>query len=129
MIRLDFQLASNIASTGLPEDCIPEIHLGKGVSLLGLFRPNGERQELRYARHDHDPSTRAKTSANLEIKNNNFTVSEVCNRLQISTRGPGDCNPADGVGEKPSSAAQKWSRLGRGWLPIPRGSRGRGWDE
>jgi hypothetical protein len=46
MIHLDFNLACNIACTGLPEGWVIEIHLEKGVSLLGLFPPNGARQEF-----------------------------------------------------------------------------------
>jgi len=46
MIRLDFNLACNMACTGLPEGWVIEIHLEKGVSLLGLFPPNGARQDF-----------------------------------------------------------------------------------
>jgi hypothetical protein len=46
MIRLDFDLACNMARTGLPDGWVIEIHLEKGVSLMGLFPPNGARQDL-----------------------------------------------------------------------------------
>jgi hypothetical protein len=46
MIRLDFDLACLMACAGLPEGWVIEIHLEKGVSLLGLFPPNGARQDF-----------------------------------------------------------------------------------
>jgi hypothetical protein len=46
MIRLDFDLACHMACTGLPEGWVIEIHLEKGVSLLGLFPPIGARQDF-----------------------------------------------------------------------------------
>jgi len=46
MIRLDFNLACHMACTGLPDGWVIEIHLEKGVGLLGLFPPNGARQEF-----------------------------------------------------------------------------------
>lgn len=49
MIRLDFDLACNMASKALPEGWVIEIHLEKGVSLLGLFPPNGARQDFNTA--------------------------------------------------------------------------------
>jgi hypothetical protein len=46
LIRLDFEAACNMACTGLPDGWVIEIHLEKGVSLLGLFPPSGARQEF-----------------------------------------------------------------------------------
>jgi hypothetical protein len=46
MIRLDFNAACKMACASLPEGWVIEIHLEKGVSLLGLFPPNGARQDF-----------------------------------------------------------------------------------
>jgi hypothetical protein len=46
MIRLDLNAACNMACAALPEGWVIEIHLEKGVSLLGLFPPNCARQDF-----------------------------------------------------------------------------------
>jgi hypothetical protein len=46
MIRLDFDVACRMAREALPEGWVIEIHLEKGVCLLGLFPPNGARQDF-----------------------------------------------------------------------------------
>jgi hypothetical protein len=46
MIRLDFEAACNMARAALPDGWSIEIHLEQGVSLLGLFPPNGARQDF-----------------------------------------------------------------------------------
>jgi acyl CoA:acetate/3-ketoacid CoA transferase beta subunit len=46
MVHLDLNAACNVACSGLPEGWVIEIHLEKGVTLLGLFPPNGARQDF-----------------------------------------------------------------------------------
>jgi hypothetical protein len=46
MIRLDLNAACNMACAGLPEGWVLEIRLEKRASLLGLFPPNGARQDF-----------------------------------------------------------------------------------
>jgi hypothetical protein len=44
MVHLDLNAACNMACTGLPDGWAIEIHLEKGVTLLGLFPPTGEQE-------------------------------------------------------------------------------------
>jgi hypothetical protein len=46
MIRLDFSTACNMACSELPDGWEIEIQLERGISLLGLFPPNGARQDF-----------------------------------------------------------------------------------
>jgi hypothetical protein len=46
MTYRDFELPCNMACAGLPEGWVIEMHLEKGTRSLGLFPPNGARQDF-----------------------------------------------------------------------------------
>jgi hypothetical protein len=81
MIRLDFNVACNMACAGLPEGLAIEIHLEKGVSLLGLVPSNGAPQDF---------STAGPTTADQMLK----TIA-VAKASQLSAReGQSKCSKA-----------------------------------
>jgi hypothetical protein len=98
MIRLDFDLACNMACTDLPEGWVIEIHLEKGVGLLGLFPPNG-------ARHADDQHRTSATFGDHKIQHQKpptFAIN--CKFLRWY---PGDAPHLDEVAQEPARVVAK----------------------